>query len=305
MNHKVSLAAIALLAVSLSGCMSSEVVLRQEGSSTVLPLAEVWAEDFGARTGAIVNVAGGGSGHGASGLCEEQTLDLGDMSRKMKGFDEWKAGGEASKEVKVCLDNGITPLEWTVAFDGLSVVVNKDNTFANDFTTDELFDIFSGAVTKWNQIDESYPSSTIKLCIPDNESGTYEYFFEEIIEHNGGDSFASGAQQSADDNVLVSCISGDNNAIGFFGYAYLVANEDKLKAVAVDGVPPNASTIEDGSYSPLSRGLYVYTASEIKGTPVGDYIHYIMTDGQALVASVGYVPLSDTVKSQMLAQLDA
>jgi phosphate transport system substrate-binding protein len=296
MNHTVSrIITIALLAVALSGCTSTTTV-SQEGSSTVLPLAEVWAEEFGLQTGTIINVAGGGSGHGASSLCAGR-LDLGDMSRAMK-----------DSEKETCRANGIEPVEWKVAFDGLSVVVNKGNNYATDFSVDQLFQIFTGDAAKWTDVTPAIPgapAATINLCIPDNESGTYEYFFEEILEANDeAATFASKAQQSADDNILVSCVANDNNAVGFFGFAYVASNSDKVKTVAVEGVQPTATTIEDASYSPLSRPLYIYTASDIQG-PTYDYIHYILTDGQDLVPEVGYVKLSATVQSAMVDQLMA
>ncbi len=294
MNKVSIITTIALAVIALSGCTAPET-LQQEGSSTVLPLAEVWAEDFGAKTGAIVNVAGGGSGHGASGLCDA-TLDLGDMSRAMK-----------DSEKEICRANGIEPVEWKVAFDGLSVVVNKGNDFAKDLSVDQLFHIFTGNANKWTDVEPAIsgaPNAPIKLCIPDNESGTYEYFFEEILEDNDETAeFASKAQQSADDNVLVSCIAGDNDAIGFFGFAYVASNADKVKPVSVGGIMPSAQTIEDGRYTPLSRPLYIYTAASITG-PAYDYIHYILTDGQELVPTVGYVKLSPTVQQAMLSQLE-
>ncbi len=296
MNTLSITAIFAIVAVALSGCTSPPSI-SQEGSSTVLPLAEIWAEDFGLRTGTIVSVAGGGSGHGASGLCGRE-LDLGDMSRAM-----------TDSEKEACRANGIEPAEWKVAFDGLSVVVSKANGFVTDLSVDQLFQIFTGGAAAWSDVTpviEGAPDTAITLCIPDNESGTYEYFLEEILEgHDATADFASKAQQSADDNILVSCIAGDDAAIGFFGFAYVGSNADKVKPVAINGIHPTPQTIEDGSYSPLSRPLYIYTASDIQG-PVYDYIRYIMTDdGQALVPEVGYVKLSSTVQQAMLAQLDA
>lgn len=290
MRNTVSLiTSIAIVAVALSGCASPET-LEQAGSSTVLPLAEVWAEDFGAITGTAVNVGGGGSGKGASGLCDG-SLHLGDMSRAMK-----------DSEREECIAAGVTPLEWQVAFDGLSVVVAKSNSFAKDMDTQMLHDIFTGTYTTWDETGIDGATGTIELCIPDNESGTYEYFFEEIIEEHGSEAFASNAQQSADDNVLVNCIAGSDNAIGFFGFAYVKANVDKIKTVAVEGVQPTLDTIRDGSYTPLSRPLYIYTATDMTEA-THDYIHYVLTDGQAHVETVGYVPISGAVQRAMLDQL--
>ncbi len=295
MYKRSIITALVLVAVALSGCTAPQTI-AQEGSSTVLPLAEVWAEDFGDRTGAIVDVAGGGSGRGAKGLCNGE-LDLGDMSRAMK-----------DSEKETCRANGIEPVEWKVAFDGLSVVVNKGNSFASDFSTDQLFQIFTGNAARWSDVTPAItgaPNTAITLCIPDNESGTYEYFFEEILTaKDEAARFASKAAQSPDDNALVTCIAGDDNAIGFFGFAYVASNADKVKPVAVEGVIPSAQTIEDGTYTPLGRPLYIYTASDMDAD-VYDYIHYILTDGQALVSTVGYVKLSPAVQQAMLDQLMA
>jgi phosphate transport system substrate-binding protein len=269
-------------------------VINQAGSSTVLPLAEVWADDFGSHRGVDVRVAGGGSGAGATGLCNG-TLDLGDMSREMR----------PSEHEKCRANNGKDAVQFKVAFDGLSVVVSKKNTFVNDLSTEQLSHIFRAQdpARQWSDVAAGLPARDIRLCYPDSDSGTYEYFNEAIL-HGGHPRSGNGVQQSANDNVLVTCIENDADAIGYFGYAYLVANEKRLRAVAVDGVAPTPETIADGSYTPLSRPIYIYSS----GTPQGllaDYFQYVLhpEGGQLLVPAVGYVSVDEATRNQMLNQL--
>ncbi len=285
------LATTALIAVAFSGCTSSET-LYQAGSSTVLPLAEIWAEDWGVANKVQINVAGGGSGAGASGLCAGE-LDLGDMSRAMK---------ESEKET--CRANGISPIEWRIAFDGVSVVVSNKNTYIDDLSVDDLSAIFAGTVRTWDQVNPEYPSTDIHLCYPDSDSGTYEYFNEEILGEGVHPRTGNGVQQSPDDNIIVSCLGSDKNAIGYFGYAYYLENKNTLSIVSVNGIAPTATTIADGSYSPLSRPIYIYTDGvPASGSTLYQYLDYVFSDGQALVSSVGYVPLDDGTLGEMRAQL--
>lgn len=269
-------------------------LIKQAGSSTVFPLAEVWAEDFGNARGVQIQVSGGGSGAGASGLCNGE-IDLGDMSREMKD----------SEKTEKCAPNGIEPVQWKVAFDGLSVVVAKENSFVQDLTVEQLEHIFraEGHATTWDEVDPEYPAEEIHLCYPDSDSGTYEYFNEVILDE-GQPRTGESVQQSPDDNVLVTCLSGDTNAIGYFGYAYVVENTDRVRTVAVDGVQPEPETIADGSYTPLSRPIYIYT----DGVPQGilyDYMAYVLhpEGGQALVPAVGYVALDPGTRGAMMDQL--
>lgn len=283
----------ALAATALAGCTEGGADIVQAGSSTVLPAATLWADGFNKETGAVVSVAGGGSGAGASGLCSGK-LHVGDLSRPMK-----------DAEKQTCRANGIEPVEWKTAFDGLSVVVDNSNTFVQDLSVEQLEHIFRSQdpAHRWNEVDPSFPDQQITVCMPDNESGTYDYFTEVIL--NEGEP-RSDAQQSADDNVLVQCINGDGNAIGFFGYAYVINNQDKVRAILVNGVPPNSQTIEDGSYAPLSRPIFVYTDGVPEpGSVLHGYIAYILDPqrGQRDVEQVGYVKLSPSVLQEMQDQL--
>ncbi len=302
---------LALALVTLSGCAGTgggdeelfgtatggtlaAGTIKQAGSSTVLPLAEVWGEEFGIARGVQVSVAGGGSGAGATGLCAGE-LDLGDMSRRMK-----------DSEKATCRGNGIEPVEWKIAYDALSVVVSTKNAFVQDLSVAQLKSIFQeqGFAQKWNEVDPAFPAADIHLCYPGDDSGTYEYFNEEILA-KGKPRKGSGVQQSEDDNVLVRCLESDANAIGYFGLAYVSENAGKVRAIQVAGVAPSPETVNDGTYRPLSRFIYIYTNGVPTESLLSDYLAYVFaTDGgQSHIPSVGYVPLDEATRQAMLTQL--
>jgi phosphate transport system substrate-binding protein len=272
--------------------------VNQAGSSTVFPLAERWAEEFGGERDVQMKVAGGGSGVGASQLCAK-AIDLGDMSRTMK-----------DSEKTSCMNNGVTPVEWKVAYDALSVVVSPDNTFAKDLTTAQLKMIFQGAgfAQKWNEVDPAFPAQDIHLCVPGADSGTYEYFREAVLgsstaSHRQG----SGVQASEDDNVLVTCVEADKYAIGYFGLAYVLENPGKVVAIKVNGVTPSEESVVAKTYTPLSRFIYIYTNGVPKDNLLSDYLGYVFapTGGQALISEIGYVKLDEATREAMVAQLAA
>lgn len=310
-----TLSLVGLLAsASLAGCASPGSdpsapgvtgALQQAGSSTVFPIAEAWAEELAPR-GLQVTVAGGGSGAGASKLCAKE-IDLGDLSRKMK-----------ESEVASCRANGVEPAEWTLAFDGLSVVVSRKNTFVDHLTVEELKRIWeSGStVATWADVRAGWPAQPIVLYGPDSDSGTYEYFNEEILgKACGADrkqlcAPRSDYQPAADDNVLVEGVKNDAYALGHFGYAYLFENEDALRGVPIvpkggnAPVAPSFDTIRDGSYKPLGRPLFIYTNGvPASGSAVHAYLQYAFGDGQGLLRDVGYVELDDATLATMNAKL--
>ncbi|MBW3581797.1 MAG: phosphate ABC transporter substrate-binding protein PstS family protein [Euryarchaeota archaeon] len=302
--------ALAFVAVGLSGCTTGEYdpavfgtatggtleegQILQAGSSTVYPLAEVWADEFGAARDIKFSVGGGGSGAGATQLCNKE-VDIGDLSRPMK-----------DGEKAICRSNGVDPVEWTVAYDGVSIVVSKKNDFIEDLTVEQLHDIFigTGHARSWNEVDPAFPDRPIHLCYPDADSGTYDYFVEAVL-HGEDPRIGDGVQQSHDDNVLVTCLTGDANAIGFFGFAYLKANEGKVDAVKVEGVAPSFQTIADGTYSPLSRPVFMYTDGVPMDGILADYLSYVYhaEGGQRLIEPVGYVALDAAKVEEMLIRL--
>jgi phosphate transport system substrate-binding protein len=271
-------------------------VIRQEGSSTVLPLAEVWAEEFGKARGIQFSVAGGGSGRGASGLCAGE-LDIGDLSRHLK-----------ASEIEACKAKGIDAKEWKVAYDALTVAVSNQNTFVHDLTVAQLAHLFreKDPALRWSDVDPTFPDAPVRLCYPDSDSGTYEYFNEAVLE-KGKPRTGSGVQQSPEDNVIVNCLTGDLGAIGYMGMAYVESNLRSIRPVKVGGVEPTPQHVIDGTYKPLSSFVYMATNRVPKNNLLSDYLHYVLSPegGQRLVAQVGYVPLDAATRQAMLDQLGA
>ena len=261
-----------------------------DGSSTVYPITEAAAEDFiKANPGVTVPVAFSGTGGGFKKFCAGET-DMNDASRPIKADDE----GEGV----ACAANGIEYVELQVAIDGLSVVVNPANDWATCLTVAELSKIYGPESPEnllWSDVRAGFPAEEIVRFMPGADSGTFDYFTEEI---NGEvDASTSHATQSEDDNTLVTGVGGDKNSIGYFGYAYYVQNTDKLKAVAVDGgsgcVEPTEATINDNSYAPLSRPLFIYPdVGKAKERPeLAAFVNFYLENAVALATdpSVGYV----------------
>jgi phosphate transport system substrate-binding protein len=278
-------------AVSRSGSTLSGTVTI-DGSSTVYPITEAVSEEFQkANPGVKAPASLSGTGGGFKKFCIGET-DINDASRPIKKDD---AG-----EGKACAANGVEWVELQVAIDGLTVVVNPANDFATCLTVDELKAIYGPDSPKnllWSDIRAGFPSEPVNRFMPGADSGTFDYFTEEI---NGEvDASTSHATQSENDNTLVVGVAGDNNAIGYFGYAYFVENTDKLKAVAVDSgagcVAPVETTINDGTYTPLSRPLFIYpdvgkakTRPELKA-----YVDFYLANTNELSAEVGYIAMPD------------
>ena len=276
-----------------AGPLSGEIVI--DGSSTVYPVSVAAAEDFRKEHPQVqIPVGISGTGGGFKKFAAGETV-ISDASRPIK-----------DSERELAAQNGITFIELAVAYDGLSVLVNPDNDWATCLTTDQLHEIWKpdSEVTNWNQVDPSYPDLDIVLYGPDADSGTFDYFTEEINGDTGviRDDFFP----AVDDNVLVQGIAGDRGALGYFGYAYYVANTDKLKLVNVDGgagcIEPNETTINDGSYSPLSRPLYIYVNIPSLSRPeVKAFVDYYLQNAADLAASVGYVGLPQQMYDDALA----
>lgn len=257
-----------------------------DGSSTVFPISQAVAEEFRrGQPGVQVNVGVSGTGGGFQRFARGET-DISDASRHIK---------DSEREAAVA--NGIEFIEMRVGTDGLSVIVHPDNDFVDCLTVEELNSIWKpgSEVDNWSQVRAGFPDQRLRLYGPDTDSGTFDYFTEEV---NGEAQVSrSDYTASADDNVLVQGIAGDRGALGYFGYAYYQENEGVLKAVAVDGgsgcVEPEPSTIEDGTYSPLSRPLFIYVNAESLARPeVAAFVEYYMDNGYELTAEVGYVPTS-------------
>lgn len=264
--------------------------VKIDGSSTVFPITEAVAEDFQkSKKGAVkVTVGISGTGGGFKKFCRGET-DISNASRPI-----------TKQEMADCKAAGITYLEMPVAYDALTVVINPKNTFLKSATVAEMKKLWEpgaqGKVTKWNQINPSWPDAPVKLFGAGADSGTFEYFTEAIVgkaKSSRGDYTAS-----EDDNVLVQGVSRDVNAIGYFGYAYYAENRDKLKALPIvneklgKAVEPSGETVVNGTYQPLSRPIFIYINAKSAAKPeVKEFINYFNKNADKLVKEVKYVPL--------------
>ena len=258
-----------------------------DGSSTVFPVSEAVAEEFHKiHPDVRVNVGVSGTGGGFKRFTVGET-DISDASRPIK-----------DSEAQAAADNRIEYYPLRVALDGLSVMVSPDNDFVVCLTTEQLKMIWEpgSTVTNWSDVDPSWPSSKIALYGPDTDSGTFDYFTEEIM----GEAQLSRPDYtaSADDNVLVQGIAGGKYSLGYFGYAYYQENQDKLKLVAVDSgngcVQPTSETIENGSYSPLSRPLFIYVSkASIERPEVKVFVEFYLDNAAELAQEVGYIRLGE------------
>jgi phosphate transport system substrate-binding protein len=294
--------AAALAALLIAACGDSSEgegglsgTIVGDGSSTVFPISEAVAEEFGKVEPDVRVVVGiSGTGGGFKKFCNGET-DFSDASRPIK-----------DEEKEACANSGIEFVEFQVAFDGLSVMLNPENDFVECLTVDELKRIWEpgSTVDSWNDVRPEWPDQSIALYGPDTDSGTFDYFTEVIVGEE--DASRPDYTASADDNVLVQGIAGDEDALGYFGYAYYVENTDKLKLVAVDGgegcVAPSRETILDGTYSPLSRPLFVYVRKDALEQPeVAEFMRFYLTEGRPLVSEVGYVEAPESAYQEGLA----
>jgi phosphate transport system substrate-binding protein len=302
----LSLLAAAPVALVLAGCGGGDQaggtdglsgMVAIDGSSTVFPISEAMAEEFQiANPGVRVTVGISGTGGGFKKFCAGET-DISDASRPIK-----------PTEVELCAENGIEPIEIPVAWDGLTVVRNPANDWAMCMTVDELARLWQpgSTVERWNQIRPDWPDEEIVLYGPDTDSGTFDYFTEAIVGEE--DASRNDYTASADDNVLVVGVEGDAGSLGYFGFAYYEESSDRLGAVAVDNgsgcVAPSRETIEDGSYAPLSRPMFIYVKPDAMAKPqVRAFVEFYLANATALVPEVGYVPLAPEQYEEWLGNL--
>lgn len=259
-----------------------------DGSSTVYPVTEAVAEEFRAvqpRINVTIGVSGTGGGFQKFGRGE---INISNASRPIK-----------DEEAAHAKENNIDFVGLKVALDGLAVVINPENDWAKSFTVEELKMIWEpaaqGKIMRWNQINPAWPNEEIHLYGPGVASGTFDYFTEAIVGKSG--SSRGDFTASEDDNVLVQGVAGDKFGLGFFGLAYFEENQDKLVLAAVDGgngpVIPTKETVNDGSYSPLSRPLYIYVnSSSVRNPEVVEFVNFYLENAGELSTDVGYFPLT-------------
>lgn len=309
--NKLKIFVIMVLAgVFLAGCVDNNAkppenaaqpisgTVKLDGSSTVFPISEAVAEEFQKLHPDVrVTVGISGTGGGFKKFCTGET-DINDASRAIK-----------DSEKELCVKNGITYEEFTVAFDGLSVMVNPRNDWVDYLTVAELKKIWepNSTVKTWRDVRSNFPNEKIILVGADTDSGTFDYFTEVIVGKEK--SSRSDYTASADDNVLVQAIAGEKYSLGYFGYAYYAENKDKLKLVAIDNgngaFLPSEQTIHDGSYAPLSRPLFIYVnKASLENREVKEFINYYLTDGKELVSETGYVKMPDSVYEEGMKKLE-
>ena len=290
MNLKTAIPVFGFVAAAnlFAPAASAQQLIKIDGSSTVFPITEAVAEEFQkAKKGAVrVTVGISGTGGGFKKFCRGET-DISNASRPI-----------LKKEMDDCKKAGVEYFELPVAYDALTVMVNPKNSWIKSMTVAELKKIWEpGAqrkITKWNQVNPKWPDAPLKLYGAGSDSGTFDYFTEAVVgkaKSSRGDYTAS-----EDDNVLVQGISNDKNALGYFGFAYYAENPTKLKAVAIDGgkgpVTPSAKTVEDGSYQPLARPIFIYVSKKAATKPeVKEYVEFYLKQAAPLVKQVQYVPL--------------
>ena len=279
--------------------------IKVDGSSTVFPITEAVAEEYRkAGNAAQVTVGVSGTGGGFKKFCAGET-DMSDASRPIK-----------PSEVELCAKNGVEYIELPIAYDGLAIVVNPKNTFLTSITTEQLKKIWEpeaqGKVMKWSDVDPSWPAIELRLYGPGVDSGTYDYFTEAINhkEHASRGDFTS----SEDDNVLVQGISGDEGALGYFGFSYYEENMEKLKLIPVDdGKPENgagpvvltAESVQNATYQPLSRPLFIYVSKKsLERQEIQAFVKYYLAEASKLTREVGYIALPGDAYGRIQVRVD-
>ncbi len=274
--------------------ISGEVVV--DGSSTVGPLTSAAGELFSEeQSGVKVSVATSGTGGGFEKFCVGDT-DISDASRAIE-----------AEEIKICKKNDVEYTELQVATDALTVVTSAENDFVTCLTTDELKTMWEpaaeGEITTWDQINPDFPAEPIELYGPGTDSGTFDYFTDEINGEEGAS--RSDYNASEDDNVIVQGVSGSPNAIGYFGFSYFEENAEDLKAIEIDSgdgcVAPSAETAQDGSYTPLARPLFIYPANaSVEEKPeVAAFVDFYAANIADIVEAAQFIPLNEEQTTEL------
>ena len=273
--------------------------IEADGSSTVGPYTTAAAEQFQAsEPGVQITVGVSGTGGGFERFCRGET-DISNASRPIK-----------DEEAAICTDKGVEYVEFQVANDALTVVVNKDNDWVTCLTTDQLKKIWGpgSKVNNWNQIDPAFPDQKLSLFGPGTDSGTFDYFTGEINGEEGAS--RSDYSASEDDNTIVTGVSGEKGGLGYFGFSYFEENQDTLKAVEIDGgdgcVAPSVETAQNGTYKPLSRPLFVYVKNDALARPeVEAFIRFMLENEKSIAEKSQFVPLTDAQLEKANSDLEA
>ena len=286
----------------LSGCVGTIAGGAKEvnvaGSSTVFPITEVVASRFSEdREDVTVSISQTGTGGGFSNFFCPGMTDINNASREI-----------ADVEVEQCGDNGITPIEFTVATDALTVVANPNADWLDSLTVEELRELWrDGGAERWSDVRDEFPDEEIEFFGADTTSGTFDYFVEAILED---EDHRTDYHATERDRSIVQGVQGNEYAIGYFGFAYYHENPDQIKAVPVaDGgepVEPSLETARAGEYTPLSRPLFIYVAEDaLEREEVRDFVEFYLEESATdLITEVGYVPVSEDVRADMLEKFE-
>lgn len=281
--------------IVLAACGSGPSgTVAADGSSTVAPLTSVAAELFRAQDPSVnVTVGTSGTGGGFEKFCRGET-DISDASRPIKDV-----------EIAACKKDSVRYTKLVVANDALTVVVNKSNSFAKCLTTGQLKKIWepNSTIKNWKQVDPKFPNLPLELFGPGTDSGTFDYFTEEITGRTGAS--RTDYTPSEDDNVIVQGVTGSTGGLGYFGYTYFEENESKLNLVKIDSgngcVAPSPETARDGTYTPLSRPLFVYPSiNRLSSNPsLRQFLDYYVDNDAQIAKDAQYIPLSDKQRSEL------
>ncbi|MES2503032.1 MAG: PstS family phosphate ABC transporter substrate-binding protein [Pseudomonadota bacterium] len=289
LSKSLKIAAIVAATLSATSTFAADKIIKIDGSSTVYPITEAVAEEYQIATKVKVTVGISGTGGGFKKFCRGET-DVQNASRPI-----------LKKEMDACKEAGVQYIELPVAYDGLTVVVNKNNDFVKSLTVEELKKMWEpsaqGKVKSWKQVNPAFPDTPLKLFGAGSDSGTFDYFTEAVVgkaKSSRGDYTAS-----EDDNVLVQGVQSDKGGLGYFGFAYFEENQDKLRAVPIvskkgaAAVMPTYESVKNGTYQPLSRPMFIYvnaTSAAFK-PEVKAFINFYLENAPALVKEVKYIPL--------------
>ncbi len=285
---------------AFSGCSKKPAglsgIIEVAGSSTVYPITVAVAEDFNKiNPGVKIPVRSTGTGGGFKNFFLPGKTDINDASCRIK-----------ESEIKTAKEKGFEALEFQVAIDAITIVVNKESK-ADEMSTGDLKKIWQPEkpALMWSDVNKSWPKEKFELYGPTSASGTFDYFTEEIVGKEG--SSRSDYQKTEQDNTIVQAVSGSKNALGYFGMAYYLENRDKIKAVKINGVMPSIETAKSGVYRPLSRPIFIYVNSESlkKKKELQEFIRFYLNQTSAkLISEVGYVPLTEDLMNANLKKLE-
>ena len=282
-----------------TACGTRSSYIAIDGSSTVFPLTAIAAEDFQVATPAVqVRVGSSGTGGGFEKFCRGET-DANDASRSIK-----------DEEAEACAAAGIEYLPLTMAIDALTVVVNPENDWVDCLTLDQLGAIWApdSPITSWQQVDPQFPDIPLRLFGPGTDSGTFDYFTKEVNGEEGAS--RTDFTPTEDDNVIVQGVAGSPGGMGYFGFTYFEENAERLKALGIDAgegcVSPSQQTAQDGSYSPLSRPLYVYVSvPSMARSEVRSFFDFYVRNDESIALGAKFIPLNEEQKAKLVADYAA